>query len=85
MSLRGTSPWWIGSSLISPTSRLITWFVSISSSLSLFKILAKHDLWEFYLLHLFQVDGLTKAQEEGYTYKHYFGSSNHQAYADDYQ
>ena len=32
-----------------------------------------------------QVDGLTKAQEEGYTYKHYFGSSNHQAYADDYQ
>ena len=32
-----------------------------------------------------QVDGLTKAQEEGYTYKHYFGSAHHQAYADDYQ
>lgn len=31
------------------------------------------------------VDGLTKGQEEGYTYKHYYGSTKHQTYTDDYQ
>ena len=31
------------------------------------------------------VDGLTKAEEEGYTYAHYYGSQKHQTYADDYQ
>ena len=31
------------------------------------------------------VDGLTKAQEEGYTYHHYFGPGHHRAYGDDYQ
>merc|ERR1711962_344195 len=30
------------------------------------------------------VDGLTKAQEEGYTYQHYYGSSKHQVYGEDY-
>ena len=30
------------------------------------------------------VDGLTKAEEEGYSYKHYYGHKNIQAYAEDY-
>ena len=31
------------------------------------------------------VDGLTKAQEEGYTYSHYYGSKKYQAYTSDYK
>jgi len=31
------------------------------------------------------VDGLTKAEEEGYTYQHYYGSKKHQTYTADYQ
>ena len=31
------------------------------------------------------VDGLTKGQEEGYTYQHYFGSSKHLAYGEDFR
>jgi len=30
------------------------------------------------------VDGLTKVEEEGYTYSHYYGSQQHQTYADNY-
>ena len=31
------------------------------------------------------VDGLTKADEEGYTYEHYFGNTKHQHYGADFQ
>jgi len=31
------------------------------------------------------VDGLTKVEEEGYTYSHYYGSQKHQTYADNYK
>ena len=32
------------------------------------------------------VDGLTKAEEEGYTYSHYYGDQKHQTYsASDYK
>ncbi len=31
------------------------------------------------------VDGLTKAEEEGYTYEHYYGNKQHQAYGKDYK
>ena len=30
------------------------------------------------------VDGLTKPEEEGYNYKHYYGTKNIQTYAGDY-
>lgn len=31
------------------------------------------------------VDGLTKANEEGYTYEHYYGNKKHQHYGADHQ
>jgi hypothetical protein len=31
------------------------------------------------------VDGLTKANEEGYTYEHYYGNKKHQHFGSDYQ
>ena len=31
------------------------------------------------------VDALTKAEEEGYTYEHYYGNKKHQSYGPDYQ
>ena len=31
------------------------------------------------------VDGLTKADEEGYTYEHYYGKTKHQHYGADFQ
>ena len=31
------------------------------------------------------VDGLTKAEEEGYTYEHYYGNKKYQHYGTDYQ
>ena len=31
------------------------------------------------------VDGLTKAEEEGYTYSHYYGAQQQQIYTGDYQ
>lgn len=31
------------------------------------------------------VDGLTKAEEEGYTYEHYYGNKKHQTYGSDYR
>ncbi|TRY80618.1 hypothetical protein TCAL_13247 [Tigriopus californicus] len=31
------------------------------------------------------VDGLTKAEEEGYTYEHYYGNQKHQQYGPDYK
>ena len=31
------------------------------------------------------VDGLTRAQEEGYTYEHYYGKKKVQQYSQDYK
>ena len=31
------------------------------------------------------MDGLTKVQEEGYSYDHYYGHSKHKNYKDDYK
>ena len=31
------------------------------------------------------VDGLTRAEEEGYDYKHYYGNNSPQKYGSDYQ
>ena len=31
------------------------------------------------------VDGLTKAEEEGYTYAHYYGSQKQQVYTENYK
>jgi hypothetical protein len=33
----------------------------------------------------FQVDGLTKVDEEGYTYEHYYGNKHYQQYGSDYK
>ncbi len=35
--------------------------------------------------HRFQVDGLTKVDEEGYTYEHYYGNKGFQQYGNDYK
>jgi hypothetical protein len=32
-----------------------------------------------------QVDGLTKVDEEGYTYEHYYGNKHYQQYGSDYK
>ncbi len=32
-----------------------------------------------------QVDGLTKVDEEGYTYEHYYGNKGFQQYGNDYK
>lgn len=31
------------------------------------------------------VDGLTKIEEEGYNYAHYYGAGSHKTYKDDYK
>lgn len=37
------------------------------------------------IIPFLKVDGLTKVDEEGYTYEHYYGSKHFQQYGSDYK
>ena len=47
--------------------------------------LSSCDVFKGWLLDRFQVDGLTKVDEEGYTYEHYYGNKGFQQYGNDYK